>query len=63
VERVAQSTAGRALVLKVNSDQHPQLAERYNVRGIPNFIVFRNGRVAMQQAGVVPHDQMQRWLE
>jgi thioredoxin 2 len=63
VERVAKSTAGRALVLKVNSDQHPQLAERYNVRGIPNFIVFRNGRVALQQAGVVPHDQMKRWLE
>jgi thioredoxin 2 len=63
VERVAQSTAGRAIVLKVNSDQHPQLAERYNVRGIPNFIVFRNGRVALQQAGVVAHDQMKRWLE
>ncbi len=63
VERVAQSMAGRALVLKVNSDQQPQLAERYNVRGIPNFIVFRNGRVALQQAGVVPHDQMKRWLE
>jgi thioredoxin 2 len=63
VERVARSTAGRALVVKVNSDQHPQLAERYNVRGIPNFIVFRNGRVAMQQAGVVPHDQMERWLQ
>jgi thioredoxin 2 len=62
VERVARETAGHALVLKVNTDEQPQLAERYHVRGIPYFVVFRGGRVVMQQAGVVSSDQMQRWL-
>ena len=63
VERTAAEMAGRALVLKVDTDRHPEVAERYNVRGIPNFIVLKNGRLIRQQAGVVDHATMTRWLE
>jgi thioredoxin 2 len=63
VARVASNMAGRALVLKVNSDRHADIAARYGVRGIPNFVVLRHGRVVHQQAGVVSHVEMQRWLE
>jgi thioredoxin 2 len=63
VARVASETAGRALVLKVDTEQHPEIAERYEVRGIPNFVVLRNGRVVLQQAGVVGAEEMVRWLE
>jgi len=62
VERTAANTAGRALVLKVDTEQYPQLAARYNVRGIPNFAVFHNGRLVNQQAGLVGHDVMESWL-
>jgi thioredoxin 2 len=54
---------GKAVVLKVDTEQHPQLAERFNVRGIPNFAVFSGGRLVMQQAGLVRHDQMEQWLK
>ena len=63
VARVARDNAGRALVLKVNTDEQTELAERYRVRGIPFFLVFRDGRVVNQQAGVVSHEQMTRWLD
>ena len=63
VARTAKDTSGRALVLKVDTDRYPDVAARYNVRGIPNFIVLKNGRLVMQQAGVVDHTQMTRWLE
>jgi thioredoxin 2 len=53
---------GKAVVLKVDTEQYPQLAERFNVRGIPNFAVFSAGRLVMQQAGLVRHDQMEQWL-
>jgi thioredoxin 2 len=55
--------AGRAIVIKVDTERHPELAARYNVRGIPNFAVFRDGNLVMQQAGVVDHTVMQGWLE
>jgi thioredoxin 2 len=62
VARTATEMAGQAIVVKVNTDAHPGLAERYNVRGIPNFAVFIGGRLAMQQAGAVGHEKMEQWL-
>ena len=62
VKKVAAEAAGRAVVLKVETDRHPEVAARYGVRGIPNFIVVRDGRTVLQQSGVVPHTEMLRWL-
>lgn len=62
VARVAADMAGRAVVLKVDTDRYPEVAARFNVRGIPNFAVFLGGRLVMQQAGVVDHRQMEDWL-
>jgi thioredoxin-like negative regulator of GroEL len=33
------------------------------VRGIPNFVVLKRGAVVMQQAGLVDHRQMRKWIE
>ena len=63
VARVARDMAGKALVLKVDTERHPELAERYQVRGIPNFVVLKEGRTVMQKAGVSDAREMQRWLE
>jgi len=62
VKRVAHDMAGRALVLKVDTERYPELAAAYDVRGIPNFIVFRDGAVAQQQAGLADHRRMASWL-
>ena len=62
VSRTAKDMAGKAVVLKVNTEENPQLAERFNIRGIPNFAVFSGGRLVMQQAGLVDHNQMEQWL-
>ncbi|HEX5215636.1 MAG TPA: thioredoxin [Vicinamibacterales bacterium] len=63
VARAAKEMAGRALVLKVDTEAHPEIAARYRVEGIPNFIVIRNGNVVHQQAGVVPAATLAKWLE
>ena len=62
VARTAAEMAGKAVVLKVDTESHPQLAERFHIRGIPNFIVFFGDRLVMQQAGVVSHAQLEQWL-
>ncbi|HEX5235950.1 MAG TPA: thioredoxin domain-containing protein [Silvibacterium sp.] len=63
VTRAAAEMAGRAVVVKVDTERHPQLAARYNVRGIPNFAVFLDGKLVQQQAGLVSAEQMKAWLE
>lgn len=62
VARTAAEMAGSAIVLKVDTEKYPELSIRYNIRGIPNFIVFAGGKLVMQQAGVVGHQQMEAWL-
>lgn len=63
VARVASSMAGKAIVLKVDTEKHPDIASRFGVQGIPNFVVLRDGRPVFQQAGVVPAAEMTKWLE
>ena len=63
VKKTAAAIAGRGLVLKVDTERHPEIAGRFNVSGIPNFVVLRDGKVVFQQAGAVPHAAMMRWLE
>jgi thioredoxin 2 len=63
IKKLAREMAGRALVLKVDTEAHPHLAGRFRVQSIPNFIVFRNGHPVLQQAGVAPLHEMRRWLE
>ncbi len=62
VAQVARDLAGRAVVLKVDTEKSPELASRYNVRGIPNFAVFSGGNLQFQQAGLVDANTMKSWL-
>ena len=63
VKELAREMSGRAIVLKVDTEREPSLAARFGVQSIPNFVVLRNGRPVMQQAGVAPRSEMKRWLE
>jgi thioredoxin 2 len=62
VKTVAADMAGKAVVLKVDTERWPALAQRYNVMSIPNFVVLKNGSVVLQQPGLVNHNQMAAWL-
>ena len=63
VHRLAEEVAGRAIVLKVDTDAYPELGARYRVQAIPNFVVIKDGRVVMQHPGLAPRVQMRQWLE
>jgi thioredoxin 2 len=58
VKHAAADLVGRALVLKVDTEKLPQLAQRYRVQGIPNFVVFKDGALARQQAGAMKAPQL-----
>jgi thioredoxin 2 len=63
VKRTAEQMSGRAIVLKVDTERWPALAQRFNVMSIPNFVITKNGQVIRQQPGLVDHRQMIAWLE
>jgi thioredoxin 2 len=63
VKKVAAEMASKAIVLKVDTERWPDLAQRYNVMSIPNFVVIKNGRTVIQRPGLTDHDQMALWLK
>ena len=62
VAQVALDLAGRAIVLKVDTQKHPDLAARYKIQSIPNFAIFVRGSLQFQQAGLVDAGTMKSWL-
>lgn len=61
LDKVARELAGKALVVKVNSDENPEPSQRLGIRGIPTFIVFRDGAERARQAGLSSPDQLRAW--
>ena len=63
LEELAQEYAGRVTIAKVNVDEHPGLAARFQVRSIPTLLFFKDGRVVDQVIGAVPKAQIKKRLD
>lgn len=63
VTRAAADLAGRALVVKVDTERLPSLAARYHVQGIPNFVVLQRGAMVQQRAGAMRHGDLTRLID
>jgi thioredoxin 2 len=59
---VARQMAGKAVVLKVDTERSPSVAARYGVQSIPNLVVLQDGHVVLQRAGLVDAAQLGSWL-
>ncbi len=58
VDKVAQTFQGRLKVVKLNTDDNPSLAGKYEVSGIPCLILFKNGEPVDRIVGYVPEKQL-----
>ncbi len=62
VEQIAMMRQGAYKVVKVNIDEEPTLAERYDVQSIPLIGLFRNGRLERASLGAKPRPQLEAEL-
>ncbi|MGK0445332.1 MAG: thioredoxin 2 [Bermanella sp.] len=61
--QVASALAGKAILLKVNTESEQQLAAQYGIRSIPSLKIFKQGKVVNELAGALPQSQLQSWIE
>ncbi|MEM7465893.1 MAG: thioredoxin [Pseudomonadota bacterium] len=54
VETVAEQNQESLRVFKVNVDDHPELPQRYDIRGIPTLLLFQDGELVDRVVGVQP---------
>jgi thioredoxin 2 len=62
IARVASANAGRLVVAKVNTDDVPELGERFGIRSIPTMFVFDRGREAARTSGAMPAAQIEAFV-
>lgn len=63
IERLSREFDGSVTVGKLNVDDHPDLAARYHIKGIPTVGIFRDGKLVNQMVGVRPERAYRQALE
>lgn len=63
VEEMADQYAGQLKVGKLNVDDHPAIAQQYNITGIPALLFFKDGAVVDTVVGAVPKNILQKHVD
>jgi thioredoxin 1 len=63
IQEVAKEVKGRARVIKVNIDKSESAANQYNVRAVPTFMIFRNGKAVWRHAGMIDKQSLLKTIE
>jgi thioredoxin 1 len=58
LEKIAKQHAGKLVVAKVNTDENPEWAGKFEVRGIPTMLLISGGNVVHRQMGALPEPFM-----
>ncbi|MBQ8604726.1 MAG: thioredoxin [Oscillospiraceae bacterium] len=58
VEQISEEMADKVVVGKVNVDDQPELAMKFQVMSIPTLLVFKNGEVVNKRIGFMPKDKI-----
>ena len=63
LEKLAGEFEGKAKIAKLNVDENPYFANRFQVQGIPTLLLFKNGQVAEQIVGVHPKEHLTKIID
>jgi thioredoxin 1 len=63
IEELATEFNGRAVVGKLNVDDNPEVPTNYNVRGIPTFLIFKNGELKDKIVGATTKQNLKEKIE
>jgi putative thioredoxin len=63
LEQLAQEKNGAFLLAKVNTDQYPDLAQAFQVEGIPAVFAIRDAKIVNHFVGVMPEPELRAWLD
>jgi len=56
IEEIAKEFEGKAKIGKLNVAENPEIAQRYEIRGVPTLIIFKNGKGIKRATGLRPKE-------
>jgi putative thioredoxin len=63
IEDLASKANGKWDLVKINTDENPEISRQYKIQGIPAVKMFYEGEVLAEFTGALPKHQIERWLE
>lgn len=63
LEEVAQEYGNKVIFAKVNIEENPKIAPKFNIRGIPTLLIFKQGKVVATQVGALSKAQLKSFID
>ena len=63
LEEIAGEKKDSLSIVKLNIDENPLTPQKYNVRGIPTLLIFKDGEVVAEKMGALPKSQLEGWID
>ena len=63
LKEVKETLGDRIKIVKIDVDKNPHIAQRFQIRGVPTLMLFKNGEALWRQSGVVPANQILAVME
>jgi len=63
LEELATEYNGRLTIAKLNVDDHREATEKFNIRGIPTLILFKNGEPEATKVGALSKSQLAAFID
>lgn len=63
IEQLAAESNGTWELVKINTEEHQEIAYEYGIRSIPNVKMFHGGKIVSEFAGALPRHQILQWLD
>ncbi|MEO6730007.1 MAG: thioredoxin [Ferruginibacter sp.] len=63
LKEVKASMKDAVTIIKIDVDKNPQVAQAYQVQGVPTLIIFKRGGIKWRQSGVIPAKQLEQIIQ
>ena len=62
LDELKSKVGDSASIIKIDVDKNPEVAQQYQIRGVPTLMIFKNGKQQWRQSGVFPAAELERLI-